>query len=184
MLLKVGTLEHMKSITRGKIYGRYLSYYAHEKHVNMPYYDRNEGVVVLAHSNTARLKDESKCGRIFEFSKDNGLTGLVRIGARLDLPAFCLYAIHTSVYYVDDFDPVDFAQFQKTVQIHPEMRIFASEPFVCVLTDATEFRKRLDAALGKINITCCGRLVDYRDFFNTEQSRPFEYKKSRQILDF
>lgn len=160
-LLKVGEQQHIESLADGKIYCRYMTYYKNPQFKDSPFYDEHEGLATVLQSDMVKLNISSSGGEKFEIGSEEGLVGSVNIAANLELPTFCLHAIHTGDWTHKQFTEAEIAVFRNYLQIPDEM--FKFKNYVCVIMDFGKFLERLGKAIDDKGIGARHGFIRYVD---------------------
>jgi len=162
VLLKIAKKERLEQIQAGKIYCRHLKYYRDgEGGADLqPWQDRDEGVAGIFQSKSTRLVFKTKDGAEHVVDAEGGLLGQVKISRDLNVPAFCLHAIHAGEWTDRSFGPSELADFMKHLEVPERMK---SEFGDHVLVIGPEFVDRVTAACRQQKITFHRGLVKYID---------------------
>lgn len=172
-LLKVGSKEHIESLANGKIFCRHLKFYKDPSHKDKSFYDPHEGLAGIFQPELSCLEIgiENEKNTI---TQGSGLISPVLISKNLNIPAFCLHAIHTGDWTNRKFNEDEIEVFKTYLQIPDEMTKF--ENYVMVITNAEEFFVRLKTACNKESIRILGRgLVKYADLAKVHGKIPEEF---------
>lgn len=143
MLLKIAKRERLEQIQAGKLYCRHLKYYRDgEGGAPQPWQDRDEGVAGIFQSKSIRIVLTMPDGAEHVIDAEGGLVDQVKFSRDLNVPAFCLHAIHSGEW-TREFGQSELADFMKYIEVPERMKPDFGDH---VLVLGPEFVERVRAA--------------------------------------
>jgi hypothetical protein len=157
-VLKVGARRHMEELADGHLRFRRLSFYQADENRGQPFYDHNEGLLVVAQASQTQMFVEVQSGERREIPR---LAGQVVIRASLDLPVLCLFSIDCGEWADRLVGEEDLPRMLEDMNVPPEMN--KNGDTVWVVLDVKAFEMRLAAAVRAQGLGMCARRVTYVD---------------------
>lgn len=159
---KVGREEHLQLLRQGRLFCRRHSYYrtVEAGKAPAPFQDVNDGIGAVLDAQQVVVQFTRSDGSTVTIDAVSGLVGGVLVSFDYENPIFCMHAIYAAEWGL----PVGAEgteAFQAALQIPSSMDNFGTH--IWIITNGTEFFRRLHAACDARSLQIEHRLVRYID---------------------